>query len=192
MKKVPLIVFLIVLGCQSTPKKEAINKIDTKEQLQNDIRTMNDSLMSIYNLSQEVLRSYGKEDIIKYKTDRSLIRIELINRNLAYYKAFPEDSLSAYCLADVQQLYDDAGVYQRAIDYGDSIALLYPDFKDLLLVLEKNAAILDINMENRDTMLIRNAYERLLAYPELPTDLRDTYNARLSNLHIDFIQFLQK
>jgi hypothetical protein len=129
MKKVPLIVFLIVLGCQSTPKKEAINKIDTKEQLQNDIRTMNDSLMSIYNLSQEVLRSYGKEDIIKYKTDRSLIRIELINRNLAYYKAFPEDSLSAYCLADVQQLYDDAGVYQRAIDYGDSIALLYPDFK---------------------------------------------------------------
>ena len=192
MKKVPLIVFLIVLGCQSTPKKEAINKIDTKEQLQNDIRTMNDSLMSIYNLSQEVLRSYGKEDIIKYKTDRSLIRIELINRNLAYYKAFPEDSLSAYCLADVQQLYDDAGVYQRAIDYGDSIALKYPDFKDLLIVLEKNAAILDINMENRDTMLIRNAYERLLAYPELPTDLRDTYNARLSNLHIDFIQFLQK
>jgi hypothetical protein len=59
-------------------------------------------------------------------------------------------------------------------------------------VLEKNAAILDINMENRDTMLIRDAYERLLAYPELPTDLRDTYNARLSNLHIDFIQFLQK
>ena len=192
MKKVPLIVFLIVLGCQSTPKKEAINKIDTKEQLQNDIRTMNDSLMSIYNLSQEVLRSYGKEDIIKYKTDRSLIRIELINRNLAYYKAFPEDSLSAYCLADVQQLYDDAGVYQRAIDYGDSIALKYPDFKDLLIVLEKNAAILDFNMENRDTMLIRDAYERLLAYPELPTDLRDTYNARLSNLHIDFIQFLQK
>ncbi len=192
MKKIPIIFFLIFLGCQSTPKKDTINKIDTKEQLQNDIRTMNDSLMSIYNLSQEVLRSYGKEDIIKYKTDVSLVRIELINRNLAYYKAFPEDSLSAYCLADVQQLYDDAGVYQRAIDYGDSIALLYPDFKDLLIVLEKNAAILDFNMENRDTMLIRDAYERLLAYPELPTDLRDTYNARLSNLHIDFIQFLQK
>jgi hypothetical protein len=100
--------------------------------------------------------------------------------------------MSAYCLADVQQLYDDAGVYQKAIDYGDSIALLYPDFKDLLLVLEKNAAILDLNMENRDTMLIRDAYERLLAYPELPIDLRDTYNERLSNLHIDFIEFLKK
>ena len=157
MNKLPIIFFLIFLGCQSTPKRDTKNKIETKEQLQNDIRTMNDSLMSIYNLSQEVLRSYGKEDIIKYKTDVSFVRIELINRNLAYYKAFPEDSLSAYCLADVQQLYDDAGVYQRAIDYGDSIALKYPDFKDLLIVLEKNAAILDFNMENRDTMLIRDA-----------------------------------
>jgi hypothetical protein len=59
-------------------------------------------------------------------------------------------------------------------------------------VLEKNAAILDLNMENRDTMRIRDAYERLLAYPELSIELRDTYKERLSNLHIDFIEFLKK
>ena len=90
----------------------------------------------------------------------------------------------------LQQLYDDAGAYQQAIVYGDSLALKYPNFPDLYLVLEKNAAILDFSMENRDTVRIRKAYQRLLDLPSLPEAYRETYQERLSNLHLDLTALL--
>ncbi|MDG1735135.1 MAG: hypothetical protein P8M87_09225 [Crocinitomicaceae bacterium] len=185
-----ILVLPFLIGCNPNPEAIPAVKEKSKEQLQDAIRTMNDSLLSLYNLPEEVLRTYGKEEMIKYQTERSLARIELINRNLQYSALFPKDSLSAFCLADVQQLYDDAGAYQQAVVYGDSLALKYPNFPDLYLVLEKNAAILDFSMENRDTVRIRKAYERLLDLPSLPEAYRETYQERLSNLHLDLTALL--
>ena len=185
-----ILVLPFLIGCNPNPEAVPAVKEKSKEQLQDAIRTMNDSLLSLYNLPEEVLRTYGKEEMIKYQTERSLVRIELINRNLQYSGLFPKDSLSAFCLADVQQLYDDAGAYQQAVVYGDSLALKYPNFHDLYLVLEKNAAILDFSMENRDTFRIRKAYERLLDLPSLPEAYRVTYQERLSNLHLDLTALL--
>jgi len=185
-----ILVLPFLIGCNPNPEAMPAVKEKSKEQLQDAIRTMNDSLLSLYNLPEEVLRTYGKEEMIKYQTERSLARIELINRNLQYSALFPKDSLSAFCLADVQQLYDDAGAYQQAVVYGDSLALKYPNFPDLYLVLEKNAAILDFSMENRDTVRIRKAYERLLDLPSLPEAYRETYQERLSNLHLDLTALL--
>ena len=185
-----ILVLPFLIGCNPNPEAMPAVKEKSKEQLQDAIRTMNDSLLSLYNLPEEVLRTYGKEEMIKYQTERSLVRIELINRNLQYSALFSKDSLSAFCLADVQQLYDDAGAYQQAVVYGDSLALKYPNFPDLYLVLEKNAAILDFSMENRDTVRIRKAYERLLDLPSLPEAYRETYQERLSNLHLDLTALL--
>ena len=185
-----ILVLPFLIGCNPNPEAMPAVKEKSKEQLQDAIRTMNDSLLSLYNLPEEVLRTYGKEEMIKYQTERSLVRIELINLNLQYSALFPKDSLSAFCLADVQQLYDDAGAYQQAIVCGDSLALKYPNFPDLYLVLEKNAAILDFSMENRDTVRIRKAYERLLDLPSLPEAYRETYQERLSNLHLDLTALL--
>jgi len=185
-----ILVLPFLIGCNPNPEAMLAVKEKSKEQLQDAIRTMNDSLLSLYNLPEEVLRTYGKEEMIKYQTERSLVRIELINRNLQYSALFPKDSLSAFCLADVQQLYDDAGAYKQAVVYGDSLALKYPNFPDLYLVLEKNAAILDFSMENRDTVRIRKAYERLLDLPSLPEAYRETYQERLPNLHLDLTALL--
>lgn len=185
-----ILVLPFLIGCNSNQEAKPAVKEKTKEQLQDGIRTMNDSLLCLYNLPEEVLRSYGKEQMIKYQTERSLVRIELINRNLEYCALFPKDSLSAFCLADVQQLYDDAGAYQQALLYGDSLALKFPNFPDLYLVLEKNAAILDFNMVNRDTVLIRKAYERLLDLPHLPETYRKTYQERLTHLHLNLTALL--
>ena len=185
-----ILVLPFLIGCNPNPEAMPAIKEKSEEQLQDAIRTMNDSLLSLYNLPEEVLHTYGKEEMIKYQTERSLVRIELINRNLQYSALFPKDSLSAFCLADVQQLYDDAGAYQQAVVYGDSLALKYPNFPDLYLVLEKNAAILDFSMENRDTVRIRKAYERLLDLPSLPEAYRETYQERLSNLHLDLTALL--
>ena len=70
--------------------------------------------------------------------------------NLKFYNTFPEDTLSAYCLADVQELYDASGAYLKAVAYGDTIAERYPEFSNIILVLEKNAAILDFNLSWND------------------------------------------
>ena len=118
--------------------------------------------------------------------------MELINLNLKFYNNFPEDTLSAYCLADVQELYDASGAYLKAIAYGDTIAERYPAFSNIILVLEKNAAILDFNLSNRDTVEIRKAYERLLALPNLSKETKSTYLERISSLHVDLNQLLSQ
>ncbi len=129
--------------------------------------------------------SLSSEELIKFKTDLSVKRMELINLNLKFYNNFPADTLSAYCLADVQELYDASGAYLKAIAYGDTIAEIYPEFSNLVLVLEKNAAILDFNMSDRDTVEIRKAYERLIALPNLSQETRSTYIERISSLQVD-------
>ena len=95
-------------------------------------------------------------------------------------------------MADVQELYDASGAYLKAIAYGDTIAEKYPEFSNLVLVLEKNAAILDFNMSDRDTVKIRKAYERLLALPNLSKETRSTYVERISSLHLDLNNLLNQ
>lgn len=181
-----IILLCFISACASNPSDKKNKKtVVTKMSLVNEIKLLNDSLIGLYSLPASILRSYDIEDMVKYKTNLSVARIALINLNLEFYRRFPSDSLAAFCLADVQQLYDDSGAYDKALSYGDTIAENYPDFSNLVLILEKNAAILDFDFEVRDTAAIRKAYERLLESPHITEQMASTYKERMSSLHMD-------
>ena len=169
-------------------KPEAQNK---QSQI-DDIKSLNNEMLKLFLETGRKTSTLSSEELIKFKTDLSVKRMELINLNLKFYNTFPEDTLSAYCLADVQELYDASGAYLKAVAYGDTIAERYPEFSNIILVLEKNAAILDFNLSNRDTVEIRKAYERLLAFPNLSQETRSTYQERISSLHLDLNQLLSQ
>ena len=180
-----LILLLFMTSCRSDSTVNVKPEAQNKQSQIDDIKSLNNEMLKLFLETGRKTSTLSSEELIKFKTDLSVKRMELINLNLKFYNTFPEDTLSAYCLADVQELYDASGAYLKAVAYGDTIAERYPEFSNIILVLEKNAAILDFNLSNRDTVEIRKAYERLLALPNLSQETRSTYQERISSLHLD-------
>jgi hypothetical protein len=189
---VSVVLFLFIVSCGSDSSANVQPEAQDKQSQINDIKSLNNEMLKLFLETGRNTASLSSEELIKFKTDLSVKRMELINLNLKFYNNFPEDTLSAYCLADVQELYDASGAYFKAIAYGDTIAERYPEFSNIILVLEKNAAILDFNLSNRDTVEIRKAYERLLALPNLSKETKSTYLERISSLHVDLNQLLSQ
>lgn len=189
---VAVVLFLFIVSCGSDSSVNVQSEAQDKQSQINDIKSLNNEMLKLFLETGRNTASLTSEELIKFKTDLSVKRMELINLNLKYYNNFPEDTLSAYCLADVQELYDASGAYLKAVAYGDTIAERYPAFSNIILVLEKNAAILDFNLSNRDTVEIRKAYERLLALPNLSKETKSTYLERISSLHVDLNQLLSQ
>lgn len=189
---VSVVLFLFIVSCGSDSSVNVQSEAQDKQSQINDIKSLNNEMLKLFLETGRNTASLTSEELIKFKTDLSVKRMELINLNLKFYNNFPEDTLSAYCLADVQELYDASGAYLKAIAYGDTIAERYPEFSNIILVLEKNAAILDFNLSNRDTVEIRKAYERLLALPNLSKETKSTYLERISSLHVDLNQLLSQ
>jgi hypothetical protein len=189
---VSVVLFLFIVSCGSDSSANVQPEAQDKQSQINDIKSLNNEMLKLFLETGRNTASLTSEELIKFKTDLSVKRMELINLNLKFYNNFPEDTLSAYCLADVQELYDASGAYLKAIAYGDTIAERYPEFSNIILVLEKNAAILDFNLSNRDTVEIRKAYERLLALPNLSKETKSTYLERISSLHVDLNQLLSQ
>ena len=187
-----LILVLCLASCESNSNEKAKTEGQSKQSQIDDIKSLNNEMLRLFLETGRKTNTLTSEELIKFKTDLSVKRMELINLNLKFYNNFPKDSLSAFCLADVQELYDASGAYLKAMAYGDTIAEKYPQFSNLILVLEKNAAILDFNVPERDTVQIRNAYERLLALPNLSQETRRTYLERISSLHLDLNQLLSR
>ena len=189
---VSVVLLLFIVSCGSDGSVNVQSQDQDKQSQINDIKSLNNEMLKLFLETGRNTASLTSEELIKFKTDLSVKRMELINLNLKFYNNFPEDTLSAYCLADVQELYDASGAYLKAVAYGDTIAERYPEFSNIILVLEKNAAILDFNLSNRDTVEIRKAYERLLALPNISKETKSTYLERISSLHIDLNQLLSQ
>ena len=189
---VSVVLLLFIVSCGSDGSVNVQSQAQDKQSQINDIKSLNNEMLKLFLETGRNTASLTSEELIKFKTDLSVKRMELINLNLKFYNNFPEDTLSAYCLADVQELYDASGAYLKAVAYGDTIAERYPEFSNIILVLEKNAAILDFNLSNRDTVEIRKAYERLLALPNISKETKSTYLERISSLHIDLNQLLSQ
>tara|TARA_B100001059_G_C17781007_1_gene554173 strand:- start:480 stop:1064 length:585 start_codon:yes stop_codon:yes gene_type:complete len=189
---VGLLFFCCLFSCGSDSSQNAKSEDQNKQRQIDEIKSVNNDMLKLFLESGRKTSTLSAEELIKFKTDLSVKRMELVNLNLKFYNNFPEDTLSAYCLADVQELYDASGAYLKAIAYGDTIADKYPQFSNLILVLEKNAAILDFNLPDRDTVQVRKAYERLLALPNLSKETRSTYKERISSLHLNLNQLLNQ
>ena len=189
---VALLFFCCLFSCGSDSSQNEKSEDQNKQRQIDEIKSVNNDMLRLFLESGRKTSTLNAEELIKFKTDLSVKRMELVNLNLEFYNNFPEDTLSAYCLADVQELYDASGAYLKAIAYGDTIADKYPQFSNLILVLEKNAAILDFNLPDRDTVQVRKAYERLLALPNLSKETRSTYKERISSLHLDLNQILNQ
>jgi hypothetical protein len=119
----------------------------------------------------------------------SLAQIELINRLVAYSRAFPKDTFSADCLFKTHMIYEHLRAPREARAYGDTLLSRFPQYKNRLLVYESLGSSYDIN-EPRDTAMVRKYYDLLLKEPKVPAQKKKDIKARLAKLDLTFEEYI--
>jgi len=153
-------------------------KTDKKTELKTSIKQMEDSIMAI------------QKDPIQAAKMPSLTNIELINRLLAYYQAYPKDSFSADCLFKVHIKYSDLQAYENSVAYGDTLLQLFPNYANKDFLLESLASTYDVLIEPRDSEKVKFYYELLLKEKIKATKRKDIEN-RLKHIDMDFFEYSQ-
>lgn len=184
-----LLLVIMIISCSDVEKPikpEASTKISKNDVLA-QIELFSDSLISMNQVLYAQNDKLEKNARIALKSKIAVVRQQLINKNLSYVSKFPNDTMSPYCLKNVQGIYDQIQAYEKSVSFMDSILINYPDFIFYSEVLEEKAGTLDFFISPRDTAIIRDAYEKVLAYPKLSKSKIKIYNDRLSNLDKVFI-----
>ncbi|MEY4288245.1 MAG: hypothetical protein RLZZ30_333 [Bacteroidota bacterium] len=163
---------LSVVSCGGPAKK------DQKTELKTSIKQMEDSIMAI------------QKDPMQAAKMPSLTNIELINRLLAYYHAFPKDKYASECLFKVHIKYSDLQAYELSVAYGDTLLQQFPNFENKDFLLESIASTYDVLIEPREMDKVKFYYELLLKENLKPSKRKDIEN-RLAHIDMDFFTYSQ-
>jgi len=169
-----LILTLFIFSCGDDSEKKELTREDYKA----SIKQMEDSIATI------------QKDPVAAAKMPSLTNIELINRLIAYYHAFPKDEYAADCLFKVHMKYGELQAHQNAVAYGDTLLKSFPNYKNRDFLLESLGSSYDVYIVPRDTSKIRYYYELLLKEKTLKSDKKAEIKARLNYLQLDLFQYI--
>ncbi|MBT5438596.1 MAG: hypothetical protein HOK92_05275 [Flavobacteriales bacterium] len=183
---------LILFACsddQNANQPEKVQKKTktiSKEALNSQIILLNDSLKNL-SISRFMMDAKSdKTDRIAIETKISVLRQELINQNLKYFRVFSKDSLAPYCLINIYGIYDNIKAYDLSLNYLDTLEYHYPEFELPNLILDLRAVTLDYVIKPRDISKIKKAYEELLKSPDTNDEDAKRYKNRLLNIDKGF------
>ena len=183
---------LILFACsddQNAKQPEKVQKKTktiSKEALNSQIILLNDSLKNL-SISRFMMDAKSdKTDRIAIETKISVLRQELINQNLKYFRVFSKDSLAPYCLINIYGIYDNIKAYDLSLNYLDTLEYHYPEFELPNLILDLRAVTLDYVIKPRDISKIKKAYEELLKSPDTNDEDAKRYKNRLLNIDKGF------
>lgn len=159
--------------------KKDSKEIPTQEFLKERIQEMDDSLQQAY----EKIMNEGSTKI------PSLLIYEAINRQLDFYHNYPTDPFSANCLDKVHQLYMQEKVYDKSVEYADTLLLKFPNYKYKKEVLLSIGSTYDTMLG--DTSMVRKYYTKLLKeVPNLDKETKSMVQFRLKNLSLSFDELI--
>jgi len=176
MRKITIVlscVCLLLFSCVNNPKVDE----KSREALKTKITQMEDSISALQKKSSEPLPN--------------LTSIELINRLTAYYTAFPKDDYSADCLFKLHMKFSELNAHEKALEYGDTLLQVFPNYKNKDFILESMASTYDVLIEPRDTSKIRYYYSLLLKEKNLPKEKREDIVNRLKYIDLDFFSYIE-
>ena len=176
MRKITIVlscICLILYSCGNKPKVVE----NSREALKTKITEMEDSISALQKKSSEPIPN--------------LTSIELINRLTAYYKAFPKDEYAADCLFKLHMKHTELNAHEKALEYGDTLLLNFPNYKNKDYILESFGSTYDLIIQPRDTSKVRYYYSLLLKEKNLPKEKRDGIVNRLKYIDLDFFSYTE-
>ena len=200
-----LFAFLLLLAScknQTTTKKTVSSKktvtskkeiplsrnelVASVKQMEDSIKQMKDSISSLINspkTSTKTLSSSRLEKIL------SLSNVEFINRLFSFYQAFPKDPYSAACLFKIHEKYSELQAPKKALDYGDTLLVNFPNFPKREILLESMCAIYDVEIVPRDTTSLRKYNTLLLKESTVTPEKRKEIQMRLKYIGMNFFEY---
>ncbi len=187
----------LILGACNTDKNDQSQRkfeksvdqkreVLSKEALNSQILLLNDSLKNL-SISRFMMDAKSDQtERIAIETKISVLRQELINQNLEYFRIFSKDSLAPYCLINIYGIYDNIKAYDLSLNYLDTLEYYYPEFELPNLILDLRAVTLDYVIKPRDISKIKKAYEELLKSPDTNDEDAKRYKSRLLNIDKGF------
>ena len=175
MRKITIVlscICLILYSCGNKPKVVE----NSREALKTKITEMEDSISALQKKSSEPIPN--------------LTSIELINRLTAYYKAFPKDEYAADCLFKLHMKHTELNAHEKALEYGDTLLLNFPNYKNKDFILESLGSTYDFIIQPRDTSKVRYYYSLLLK-ERIPKEKREGIENRLKHLDLDFFAYIE-
>jgi len=187
MKNIQILFLLFTLLFSCGDAGEVENKKTIPAQIPKESRyyDLNELQDSLRKMQMELSLNGSKmsqKEVIAIETKIVVVRNELIDQNLSYFRTFPEDSLAPFCLMNVHNLYEYSQNFEKAISTIDTIEFYYPQFELLSDLIELKAVTLELDIEPRDTARLREVYNQLLLLPNLPNHKKEYYLKRLSNI----------
>jgi hypothetical protein len=140
---------------------------------------MEDSIMSLVN-------SPKPSDKIL-----SLSNIELINRLVSFYQAFPKDPYSAECLFKIHEKYSELDAPKKALDYGDTLLVNFPNFPNRDFLLESMCATYEVDIVPTDTSSLRKYYTLLLKEATVTPEKRKEIQMRLKYIGMTLFEYAE-
>ena len=187
MRKITIVlscISLLLYSCENKSKvdensSENKSKVDknSRQALKTKITEMEDSISALQKKSSEPIPN--------------LTSIELINRLTAYYTAFPKDEYAADCLFKLHMKFSELNAHEKALEYGDTLLLNFPNYINNKIILESLVNTYDFLIEPRDTSKIRYYYSLLLKEKKLPKETREDIENRLKHLDLDFFAYIE-
>lgn len=177
MRKIALVlscICLLFFRCGNNTKVD----VTSRKALKNKITEMEDSIALIIKNPKEAAAM------------PSLTSIELINRLTAYYIAFPKDEYSADCLFKLHMKFSELNANEKALAFGDTLLLNFPNYKNREFLLESMASTYDLIIEPRDTSKVRYYYSLLLKDIKTPKKKREDIEKRLKFIELDFFSYV--
>ena len=176
MRKITIVLSCICLLLNSCGNKPKVDE-NSREALKNKITEMEDSISALQKESSEPIPN--------------LTSIELINRLTAYYKAFPKDEYAADCLFKLHMKHTELNAHEKALAYGDTLLLNFPNYKNKDYILESLGSTYDLIIQPRDTSKVRYYYSLLLKEKKIPKEKREGIENRLKHLDLDFFAYIE-
>ena len=180
-----LFAFLLLLAScknQTASKKTVSSKKNSplsRNELVSSIKQMEDSIMSLTNSPKPSAKIL------------SLSNVELINRLFSFYQAFPKDPYSAECLFKIHEKYSELQAHKKALDYGDTLLVNFPNFPNRDFLLESMCAIYDVEIVPRDTTSLRKYNTLLLKEAKVTPEKRKEIQMRLKYIGMNFFEYTE-
>ncbi len=182
MKKVVgyFLVALVIASCSSEVEDSKVDGI-TPEYLLEQINVMDDSLNV---LMEKVMKEPNA------KIDR-LVYHEAAMRNITFYQTFPDHELAPEAIEKAASMYMAIGLDERATEWRDSLLLHYPDYSNILTILELQKSFYD-NFDRYEPKMIQKYCDMMLDLGDaLDSNKRKDIEFRLEHIDLSFIDLIK-
>lgn len=176
-----LLIFGVISSCQENEEVAVLDE-QSPAFLKERIQEMDDSL----NLLME--KALTEKE---FAIDR-LVYHEAANRNILFYKSFPDHDFAPEALEKAASMYMSINLEPRAAEWRDTLIQNYPNYKHILSVLELQKSFYD-NFETYNPEMIKKYCQMMLdkGGNQLTQEKRDDIQFRLEHIDLNFKELIQ-